>query len=63
MSISNTPVERNGLKQRLFIGALLVLSIIVAAIVLFCFSPGNDLGEATPSLQVSHPTFVRSVRA
>jgi hypothetical protein len=58
MSISNTQEGTTSLnlKQRLFIGALGVLSIILAAVVLFCFSP-KAIGEATTPHQLSQSTY------
>jgi hypothetical protein len=48
MSTLNTRAEAITMKQRIFIGALLVFSVLLSALVLFCFSPARATSEAWP---------------
>ncbi len=63
MSISNTQAEAITIKQRVFIGALVVLSILLSALVLFCFSPTKEIGEALPCQHLSRAVYEGSVQA
>jgi hypothetical protein len=63
MSISNTQAETTTMKQRIFIGALLVLSILLSALVLYYFSPGRTTSEALPYQHQSPVVYEESVQA
>jgi hypothetical protein len=62
MSISNTQGETT-MKQRIFIGVLAVLSILLSALVLYYFSPGRATSEALPYQHLSPVVYEGSVRA
>jgi hypothetical protein len=62
MSISNTQGETT-MKQRIFIGVLAVLSILLSALVLYYFSPGRATSEALPYHHLSPVVYEGSVRA
>jgi hypothetical protein len=63
MSISNTQGETSTMKQRIFIGVLAVLSILLSAVVLYYFSPGRATSEALPYQHLSPVVYEGSVRA
>jgi hypothetical protein len=63
MSISNTQGETSTMKQRIFIGVLAVLSILLSALVLYYFSPGRATSEALPYQHLSPVVYERSVQA
>lgn len=63
MSISNTQGETITMKQRIFIGVLVVLSILLSALVLYYFSPGRATGEALPYQHLSPVVYEGSVQA
>jgi uncharacterized protein YpmB len=54
MEVPNLHVETPTTKQRMFIGTLFVLSIIISVTVLFYFSPANAPTHAAPNSAVSH---------
>ena len=63
MSISNTQGETITMKQRIFIGVLAVLSILLSALVLYYFSPGRATSEALPYQHQSPVVYEGSVQA
>jgi hypothetical protein len=63
MSTSNTQAEIITMKQRIFIGALLVLSILLSALVLYYFSPRRATSEAFPYQHLSPVVYQGSVQA
>ena len=63
MSISNTQAETITMKQRIFIGVLVVLSILLSALVLYYFSPGRATSEALPCQHLSPVAYEGSVQA
>ena len=63
MSISNTQAEAITIKQRIFIGVLAVLSILLSALVLYCFSPGRATSEALPYQHLSPAVYEGPVQA
>ena len=62
MSTSNPQVETITIKQRIFIAALAVVSVLVSALVLFCFSPG-ETSEALPCGHVLPAVYQGLVRS
>jgi hypothetical protein len=63
MSISNTQAEAITIKQRVFIGALVVFSVLLSALVLFFFSPARATSEALPCQHLSPVVYEGSVQA
>jgi hypothetical protein len=63
VSTSNTQVETTTVKQRIFIAALAVVSVLLSALVLFCFSPGKATSEALPYRHLSPAMHEGSVRS
>ena len=63
MSTSNTQVETITIKQRIFIGVLLIFSVLLSALVLFCFSPARATSQALPFQHLSPAAYEGSVRA
>jgi hypothetical protein len=63
MSTSNTEVETITMKQRIFIAALAVVSVLLSALVLFCFSPAKATSEALPCRHLSPAMYDGSVRS
>ena len=63
MSTSNTQEETIPIKQRIFIGVLLIFSVLLSALVLFCFSPARGTSEALPCQHLSPVMYDGSVRA
>ncbi len=53
MSIANPEAETLTMKQRIFIGILGVLSVLLAALVVFYFSPAEETGEALTGRNLS----------
>lgn len=53
-----TPEAENlTMKQRIFIGVLGVLSVLLAALVVFYFSPTEETGEAFPGRNLSPAVY------
>ena len=63
MSISNTQAEALTIKQRVFIGALAVFSVLLSALVLFCFSLTKATSEALPCQHLSPAVYEGSAQA
>jgi hypothetical protein len=63
VSTSNTQVETTTVKQRIFIAVLAVVSVLLSALVLFCFSPSRATSEALPRRHLSPVVYEGSVRA
>lgn len=63
MSTSNSQEETITIKQRIFIGVLLIFSVLLSALVLFCFSPAGATSEALPRRHLSPVVYEGSVRA
>jgi hypothetical protein len=63
MSISNTQAEAPTIKQLIFIGALAVVSVLLSALVLFCFSPAKATSEGFPYQFLSPVVYEGSVQA
>ena len=63
MSTSNTQVETTTIKQRIFIAALAVVSLLLSALALFCFSPAKATSEALPCQHLSAAMYEGSVRS
>jgi len=63
VSISKTQTEALTIKQRIFIGVLLIFSVLLSALVLFCFSPSRATSEALPRRHLSPVVYEGSVRA
>jgi hypothetical protein len=63
MSTVNTQAEAITMKQRIFIGALVVFSILLSALVLFCFSPARATSEALPCRHLSPAVYEGSIRS
>ena len=52
MSITSPQAETLTIKQRVFIGVLGLLSIVLAALVVFCFSSAGETSKASPGLHL-----------
>jgi hypothetical protein len=63
MSTSNTHAEALTIKQRVFIGGLAVISILLSALVLFCFSPAEATSEALPCPHLPRAVYEASFRS
>lgn len=63
MSTSNTQVETTTVKQRIFIAVLAVVSVLLSALVLFCFSPAKARSEVLPFQHLSPAMYEGSVRS
>jgi hypothetical protein len=63
MSISDTQAQGITIKQRIFVGALVVFSILLSALVLFCFSPVRATSEALPCQPLSRAVYEGSAQA
>jgi hypothetical protein len=63
MSTAKTQTEALPIKQRVFIGALVLFSFLLSALVLFCFSPANATSEALPCQHASPVVYEGSVEA
>jgi hypothetical protein len=61
MSIANPEVETLTMKQRVFIGVLGILSVLLAALVVFYCSPAGETSEALPGQHLSPTVFTASV--
>ncbi len=61
MSIANPEAETLTMKQRIFVGVLGLLSVLLAALVLFYFSPAEETSEALPGRNLSPALQVHSV--
>jgi len=57
MSIASPEAESLTMKQRIFIGVLGVLSVLLAALVVFYFSPAEETSEALPSRNLSPAVY------
>jgi hypothetical protein len=57
MSIASPEAETLTLKQRVFIGALGLLSVVLAALVVFCFSPAGETSEVLPGQHLSPTVY------
>jgi hypothetical protein len=53
MSFASPEAETLTMKQRVFIGVLGVLSVLLAALVVFYFSPAEETSEALPGRNLS----------
>jgi hypothetical protein len=53
MSIPSPEAETLTMKQRVFIGVLMALSVLLAALVVFYFSPAGEISEALPGQHLS----------
>src|ERR1700722_13356879 len=62
MSIANPEAENLTMKQRIFIGVLGVLSVLLAALVVFYFSPAEETSEALPGLNLSPAVYELRLR-
>jgi len=60
MSTANPEAETLTMKQRVFIGVLGVLSILLAALVVFYFSPAEETSEALPGRNLSPTLYERA---
>jgi hypothetical protein len=57
MSMATPEAENLTMKQRIFIGVLGVLSVLLAALVVFYFSPTEETGEAFPGRNLSPAVY------
>jgi hypothetical protein len=57
MSIANPEAETLTMKQRVFIGVLGVLSVLLAALVVFYFSLAGETSEALPGQHLSPTVY------
>jgi hypothetical protein len=57
MSIASPQAEILTMKQRVFIGVLGVLSVLLAALVVFCFNPAEETSEALPGQHLSPTVY------
>jgi hypothetical protein len=57
MSIASPEAETLTMKQRVFIGVLGVLSVVLAALVVFYFSPGGEISEVSPGQHLSPTVY------
>jgi hypothetical protein len=57
MSIASPEAETLTMKQRIFIGVLGALSILLAALVVFYFSPAEETSEALPGRNLSPTVY------
>ena len=57
MSIASPQAETLTTKQRIFIGVLGVLSVLLAALVVFYFSPAEETSEALPGRNLSPAVY------
>jgi hypothetical protein len=57
MSIASPEAESLTMKQRIFIGVLGVLSVLLAALVVFYFSPAEETSEALPGRNLSPAVY------
>jgi hypothetical protein len=57
MSIASPEAESLTMKQRIFIGVLGVLSVLLAALVVFYFSPAEETSEALPGRNLSPTAY------
>jgi hypothetical protein len=57
MSIASPEAESLTMKQRIFIGVLGVLSVLLAALVVFYFSPAEETSEALPGRNLSPTVY------
>jgi hypothetical protein len=62
MSIANPEAETLTMKQRVFIGVLGILSVLLATLVLFYLSPAEETGTALPGRHMSPAVYEGSVR-
>jgi hypothetical protein len=63
VSTSNTQVETTTVKQRIFIAVLAVVSVLLSALVLFCFSPAKATSEVLPFQHLSLAMYEGSVQS
>jgi hypothetical protein len=61
MSIANSEAETLTMKQRVFIGILGVLSVLLATLVLFYFSPAEETSKALLGQHLSPAEYEGSV--
>jgi hypothetical protein len=57
MSIASPQAETLTTKQRIFIGVLGVLSVLLASLVVFYFSPAEETSEALPNRNLSPTVY------
>jgi hypothetical protein len=57
MSIASPEAETLTMKQRVFIGVLGILSVLLAALVVFYFSPAEETSEALPGRNLSPTVY------
>jgi hypothetical protein len=63
MSIANPEAENLTMKQCVFIGVLGVLSVLLAALVLFYFNPAEEKSKALLGRHMSPAVYEGSVRS
>jgi len=63
MSIANPEAATLTMKQRVFIGVLGVLSVLLATLVLFYFSPAEETSEVLLGQRLSPAMYEGSVRS
>jgi hypothetical protein len=61
MSIASPEAESLTMKQRVFIGALGVLSVLLAALVVFYFSPAEETSKALPARNLSPAMYGNNI--
>jgi hypothetical protein len=57
MPFASPEAETLTMKQRIFIGVLGVLSVLLAALVVFYFSPAGETSEALPGQHLSPTVY------
>jgi hypothetical protein len=57
MSITSPKAETLTMKQRVFIGVLGLLSIVLAALVVFCFSSAGETSKASLGQHLSPAVY------
>jgi hypothetical protein len=57
MSIASLEAETLTMKQRVFIGVLGVLSVVLAAVVVFYFSSAGETSKALPGQHLSPAVY------
>jgi hypothetical protein len=57
MSIASPEAETLTMKQRVFIGVLGVLSVLLAVLVVFYLNPAGETSEALPSQHLSPAVY------
>jgi hypothetical protein len=61
MSIPSPEAETLTMKQRVFIGVLGVFSVLLAALMVFYFSPAGETTEALPVQHLSPTVYAGSL--